>query len=236
MKILAIGNSFSEDCTAHLERMMKDTDVTVRNLYIGGCSLARHLSNLDGKVGEYELQRHGVMIGEHLVSANEIIAGEDWDVITVQEVSGNSGRYDDFAPMLAGVLAHVRALCPKAKIVWNQTWSYATYSQHGSFPIYDRDTEKMFSMIESSSHRAAKDFGLGLIEVGKTIRALRHSALADESEFCRDGFHLSFLEGRYAAAYVWARYFSLPVNDYIPDGADASRILAIRALIDAQGK
>ena len=90
----------------------------------------------------------------------------------------------------------------------------------------------MFAEIEASSHRAAADNGLGLIEVGRVIQALRRSDLADETEFCRDGFHLSLTEGRYAAAYVWARYFGFCVNDFVPEGADADRIRAIRDFID----
>lgn len=231
MKILALGNSFSEDCTAYLERMTDD-GVTVRNLYIGGCSLSRHNDNLCGKIADYELQRNGRMLGEAFVSANEVMSSEAWDVITVQEVSGNSGHYDDFSETLREVLERIRALCPTARQVWNQTWSYATYSTHGRFAEYGRDSERMFSEIEASSHRAADDNGLGLIEVGRGIQALRHSDLVDETEFCRDGFHLSLTEGRYAAAYVWARYFGFGVNGFVPEGADAERIRAIRAFID----
>ena len=231
MKILALGNSFSEDCTAYLERMT-DEDVTVRNLYIGGCSLSRHNDNLREGIADYELQRNGRMLGESHVSANEIMTSQAWDVITVQEVSGNSGHYGDFSETLREVLGRIRALCPTARPVWNQTWAYASNSTHGRFSEYGCDRERMFAEIEASSHRAAADNGLGLIEVGRVIQALRRSDLADETEFCRDGFHLSLTEGRYAAAYVWARYFGFCVNDFVPEGADADRIRAIRDFID----
>lgn len=43
MKILSIGNSFSQDSTALLQLL---TDkITARNLYIGGCSLDMHAAN-----------------------------------------------------------------------------------------------------------------------------------------------------------------------------------------------
>ena len=233
MKIIAIGNSFSQDCTAYLERLTDD-DVTVRNLFIGGCSLERHAGNIKDKRAEYELQRHGERIGDTLVSINEMLTCDDWDVITVQEVSGNSGKYEVFAEHLREVLAAVRALCPRARIVWNQTWSYASYSTHGRFADYDRDTEKMHWMIDASAHRAAEEHGLGLIETGRAIHTLRHTLTPDGTELCRDGFHLSFTDGRYAAAYVWARYFDLSVNDFVPDGADAARICKIREILDAE--
>ena len=231
MKIIAIGNSFSQDCTAYLEQLTDD-DVTVRNLYIGGCSLARHADNLKEAKKEYELQRNGVMIGDSHVSINEMLVSEDWDVVTVQEVSGNSGKYEVFALHLCEVLDAVRTLCPRARIVWNQTWSYASYSSHGRFVDYDCDTEKMHRMIDDSAHRAAREHGLGLIETGRAIHTLRHTLPADGTELCRDGFHLSLTDGRYAAAYVWARYFGLSVNGFVPEGADGARIRLIQEIID----
>ena len=44
MKILAIGNSFSEDASAYIHQMAESAgyDVQIVNLYIGGCPLERH--------------------------------------------------------------------------------------------------------------------------------------------------------------------------------------------------
>ena len=49
-KILAIGNSFSEDATSYLEDIATcgGEDCKVVNLYIGGCSLERHYNNIVG--------------------------------------------------------------------------------------------------------------------------------------------------------------------------------------------
>jgi len=229
LKILALGNSFSQDCTAHLEKMT--SGAYVRNLYIGGCSLECHASNLTENVAAYSLQKDGIGTSSDLVSANEVFTSEAWDVITVQQVSGKSGLYDSHYPYLTTVLEYIRKLCPTAKIVWNQTWAYATYSSHGDFPNYDCDQSKMFSMIAKTSHRVADENGLDVIEVGHSIQALREKLPPDGTELCRDGFHLSLDYGRYAAAYVWAKFFCLPVNDYCPDGTDAERIAEIRKIL-----
>ncbi len=228
MKILALGNSFSQDCTAHLGRM---TDVHVRNLYIGGCNLERHASNLENRIADYEFQKDAEMLGDAHVTANEIIASDAWDVITVQQASPLSGIYESFEPHLSVVLRHIHTLCPTARVVWNQTWAYATYFTHAAFVNYNRDQALMQRMIEEASHRVAKENGLGLIEVGRAIAHLRAVLPPDGTELCRDGFHLSLDYGRYAAALVWAGYFDLPVGDYIPDGADPDRIRLIRAAL-----
>ena len=51
IKILAIGNSFSQDATHYLQQIAAaDTvDMKVVNLYIGGCSLERHWNNIQSE-------------------------------------------------------------------------------------------------------------------------------------------------------------------------------------------
>ena len=232
LKILAIGNSFSTDATAHLEKMTKGAHI--RNLYIGGCSLERHANNLQCCATSYAFQRNGVsMLGE-FVSANGVLRAVEWDIVTVQQASHFSGLYESYEPHLEIVLSYIRKLCPKAKVVWHQTWAYAQDSTHPGFANYERDQQKMFSMIEQCSHRAALENGLGLIESGKSIQLLREGLASDGTDFCRDGFHLSLDYGRYAAAYTWAKYFGLEVDPfYVPAGAKEERLAEIRAFLDA---
>ena len=47
-KILAIGNSFSEDATYYLHQILEHSGIEnqVVNLYIGGCSLERHIGKI----------------------------------------------------------------------------------------------------------------------------------------------------------------------------------------------
>ena len=48
MKVLSIGNSFSQDAQKYLHRLAKQDGVELKtvNLYIGGCSLQRHYLNM----------------------------------------------------------------------------------------------------------------------------------------------------------------------------------------------
>ena len=52
MKILFIGNSFSQDATRYIEAI-SEGELFVRNLYIGGCSLEMHAENVEGDVAAY---------------------------------------------------------------------------------------------------------------------------------------------------------------------------------------
>ncbi len=231
LKILALGNSFSTDATTYLDRVANG--LFVRNLYIGGCSLERHALNIAEKHAHYELQAQGVMIGEETVASEPIFASQEWDYITVQQASHHSGLYETFDPHLTTILQTISTLCPTAKILWHQTWAYATSASHPGFANYGNDQEQMWRQIEECSHRAVKEHGLdGIIEVGRAIQTLRRT-VPDATEYCRDGFHLSYEYGRYAAAYVWAKYFGVPVTDFVPQDADAARIAEIRRVIDA---
>ena len=230
MKILAIGNSFSEDCTAYLESIAPDA--YVRNLYIGGCSLARHASNLQGGVAAYQYQRDAKMLGTQLVSANWALLKEDWDVVTVQQVSWESGIYESHGGYLDTVLAFIGALCPRARIVWNQTWAYASYSTHSRFPLYGCDRARMHAAIDEAAHRLAKEYGMEILETGRGIDLLRKHLEEDGTELCRDGHHLSLDYGRFAAAYMWVKYFGFAAHDFVPAGADAARIGQIKTLLD----
>ena len=55
VKILAIGNSFSDDAMEHLAVILKGAgveNISLGNLYIGGCSLETHYNNIiKSKVG-----------------------------------------------------------------------------------------------------------------------------------------------------------------------------------------
>ena len=54
-KILAIGNSFSQDATAYLHDIAAagGTDTKIVNLYIGGCSLKTHWENAENDHKNY---------------------------------------------------------------------------------------------------------------------------------------------------------------------------------------
>jgi len=55
VKILAIGNSFSEDALEeHFSGLVRaeGLDAVICNMYIGGCSIERHVNNLRGNIAD----------------------------------------------------------------------------------------------------------------------------------------------------------------------------------------
>ena len=82
LKILAIGNSFSQDATANIELLCDE--LYVRNLCIGGCSLERHCHEAESGAANYSYQENGeqcVIGGRTLEWA---LKAEKWDALLAQ--------------------------------------------------------------------------------------------------------------------------------------------------------
>lgn len=226
LKVLAIGNSFSEDAVEeHLSSLAQAEGLTVviGNMYIGGCSLERHVNNLRGNLKEYRYRKFdpkGNVKEIWNYTLEQVLAEEEWDYISVQQVSSFSGMPETYNPWLPELLEFVKARQPQAEIMFHMTWAYAPNSDHGAFPNYDRDQMKMYNAIVSAVYQETPKVGIKLIiPSGTAIQNARTSFLGDD--LTRDGFHLSRPHGRYIAACTWleAVLGRNPVgNTYRPEG------------------
>ena len=217
VKILAIGNSFSEDAIEqHLSPLVRaeGLDVIICNMYIGGCSIQRHVENLRGDKPEYRYRKFDVdgnVTEKWGYTLEKVLAEEDWDYVSLQQVSQDSGKPVEF----------VKARVPEdAVIMFHQTWAYAPGSNHGGFVNYDRDQMKMYEAIVNTVNQEAPKVGIELIiPSGTAVQNARTSSLG--KDLTRDGFHLSFTHGRYIAACTWleAVLGVNPIgNTYCPEG------------------
>ena len=125
MKILAIGNSFSDDASAWLHQIAKagGVDLNVVSLCIGGCPLKLHWANALGDVSDYYVTVNGEQTGETF-SLREALESDDFDFITFQQASILSGREKTFYPFIENLFHFVRAYLPDAEILLHQTWAY----------------------------------------------------------------------------------------------------------------
>ena len=240
MKILAIGNSFSQDATAYVEDIAASLgreDIIAANLYIGGCPLSRHAENLRTNAKDYEYQRHGKEVYKACI--RETLEADKWDVITLQQVSGLSGIEGTYHPYLEQVLDVVRTVCPDAKIMLHRTWAYEEGSGHGDFPRYDRDRVKMDTAIEAVYQNLSKTYGFEIIPSGNFVTFLKSEPEFDIANggisLYRDRFHMSYTYGRYATAAVWLKVIcgmTLDGATFVPEGSDAALTQKINLLVD----
>lgn len=233
IRILAIGNSFSQDAVEQYFYELAeaaDIDIVVANLYIGGCSLEKHLSNSKSNAADYEFRKtkNGTKTNKSGMTLLQGLEDEEWDYISLQQVSGNSGQYDTYAASLPELVAYVKekALNKNVKLMMHQTWAYPANSDHADFPKYDKDQMKMYNAIVDAVNRAAQLVDIDIIiPAGTAIQNGRTSYLGDS--FNRDGNHLETTYGRYTAACTWfEKIFNRSVvgNSYAPSGLHKSKV------------
>ena len=226
IKILTIGNSFSEDAVENYLHDLASAaghKVMIANMYIGGCNLETHWKNASGNLPAYQLRTispdgtRGTMNEQAL---REVIAGENWDYISFQEVSQLSGKMEGYTAYLPQLVEYAAALTtnPEVKFVLHQTWAYAQDSNHFGFPNYDSDQMTMFQAIVETVWQAKNLTDIAMIvPSGTAIQNARTSYIGDR--FTRDGYHLSLTMGRFTAAATWfeALFGGIADNPFIPD-------------------
>ena len=209
LRILSIGNSFSDDAHRYLHAIAQagGVEVLTYNLYIGGCSLRQHWENYQSGAEVYALKKNGAGEGETCISVNRALQFDAWDVVTLQQASHFSGRLETYHPFLEHLVAAVRAQAPAAQIFLHETWAYGANTTHPAFADYGSDCETMFCALDAAYRSAAEALCLPLIPVGPALRQAKQALLAQglpaDDLLYRDGFHLHLNYGRYLAAAVW---------------------------------
>ena len=109
MKILSIGNSFSQDAHRWLHSIAKadNYELDTVNLFVGGCSLEKHWFNYTNDVSCYDMEGNN---GEFIkkTSISETLESDKFDVVTLQQVSSLSGRPQSYFPFLTNLVDIVR--------------------------------------------------------------------------------------------------------------------------------
>ena len=87
VRILAIGNSFSQDAVEQNLYELAEADgipVIIGNVFIGGCTLERHLNNAKNNVADYAYRKigeGGSAVKKEIrgMTLEKILADEPWD-------------------------------------------------------------------------------------------------------------------------------------------------------------
>lgn len=209
VKILAIGNSFSQDSTAYLYDIFKAAgvdEVIVGNAFIGGCSIEKHYQMAESGEEAYTYTKY-TSAGTKSVSSNlvNMVADEYWDIITLQQASQYSGMpetYADLPDLIEFVLDNCKN--PAVDLKFHMTWAYEQSSTHGGFKNYDKNQMTMYNAIVNAvQNTALKNEDIeGVLPSGTAIQNLRTSYFGDT--LTRDGHHLSLDVGRFTVGLTWA--------------------------------
>lgn len=207
IKILSIGNSFSQDATRYLHQIAKADNCEIKtvNLYIGGCPLYKHYINAIEDRNDYLMEFNGQNTGFR-VSIMEALVSDEWDIVTLQQLSSKSVDYETYQPYLDYMKSYINKYSPKAKIYMHQTWAYEKGSDRLCNELgYTNETE-MLSDIKSAYKKAAEDIKAeGIIPSGELFDDLLKNGI---QKIHRDTFHATLGLGRYALGMLWYAFFS----------------------------
>ncbi|MBO5851627.1 MAG: DUF4886 domain-containing protein [Clostridia bacterium] len=200
MRVVSIGNSFSQDAQRYISQIAKNYGerLDVINLYIGGCSLNTHYNNLVEDNNAYELQFNGVN-ADVKVSIKQALESMP-DVITLQQASKDSVNYKTYKPYLTELYNYAKKVCPNAKIMLHETWAYQDGSEKLATLNYT-SFDDMFKDVKKAYKKAQKDFEFdGVLPSGSVMQTAIKLGLEHSHN---DGLHASLGAGRYMLGLTW---------------------------------
>ncbi len=208
MEILSIGNSFTEDPHQWLHDMAESAgyDLVCHNIAIGGCSLERHWECFESDKPDYFYELNAKYLRN--ISIKEALTMQKYDVVTLQQASHFSFQKETYLPYLEDLYNEVKKAQPDAKIYIQQTWAYQDgYDRDVFVQDFQSSSEKMYEAVVDTYNYAANLIKCPLIKTGDFIQYLRRNLpefnSKDGINITRDGFHLSFTYGRFAAGLMW---------------------------------
>jgi len=196
LKVLMIGNSFSICVLKEMPKVASSLglELDLCSLYIGGCSLAKHMDNVraadkDPSSAPYKLDWNYASVadqasapaasavlktsaaGSHSTNIQKALAADRWDIVTVQQASHDSWRPETYEPHGSELVATVRRLAPQAKVWVQQTWSYTPWD--GRLAKWGISPDEMFEKLRSAYADFAARNALGVIPMGEAVQRYR---------------------------------------------------------------
>ena len=250
LKLLMIGNSFSQDTVNWLPGLAKSvgfTDIIIGNLVIGGCTIATHYANSQSNATAYEFTyyQNNAWTNASGRTMESGIKHTTWDYICLQQQSGASGNPSTYNKDLDGLVEYVKdkALKDDVKLVWNMTWAYPDKSTWFG-GLYLNDQMNMYNSICStvqSKILTNPEFCL-ISPAGTAVQNARTSFFGNSyidnqdalDTLNRDGAHLSQYEGRFISSLsMFCTLTGYMPNeiDYCPSNVDEKELAVIKECV-----
>jgi hypothetical protein len=168
VRVLTIGNSFSQNATKYLGDLAKASGDTLvlRGANVGGASMELHW----GKTQAFEKDpsdKAGQYGGKGL---RELLAAEPWDYVTIQQASIKSHDIANYRPFAAQLAAYVRQHAPNATLVVHQTWEYRVddprFTKPSDKPGEPKTQDEMHKGLSAAYTTIADELGIRRLPVG----------------------------------------------------------------------
>lgn len=212
LKILCIGNSFSQDTSAYAAEIALSLGipkVKVVNLCVGGCSINRHClhAEQDMPVYGYELNEGKGWSQTPNFKISDTVKSDDWDWISIQHGTGDGSRYTELKSYekLPWLIDYIKRIAqPETKIAFNMTWVGEPHFQHEEIVHYGGDQLLIYHKIADLLREHIVTLP-GIDVVSPTGTAVQNARTSNIGVLTRDGYHLSLDKGRYIAGMTFIK-------------------------------
>lgn len=230
IKILSIGNSFSEDTMEHIPNIVKSLGIKkfkFANLYIGGCSINQHYNNAINDIGNY---KYFVNIGEgwnvtESYKISDAVKDEKWDYISIQHGTGDKSRYTspESYENLLPLVKYIKTIAnTDTKIAFNMAWVADSESTHHEITSYGGNQVLMYEKLTNLTKELI--FSMKEMDViSPTGTAIQNARTCIGKKLTRDDFHLSYDLGRYIAGLTFLKSLcniNVDFVEWAPDGVN----------------
>lgn len=165
IKILFIGNSFSNQATRYLPNIAAENEDTViiGRAEISNGSLKMHWNSiLENQLDPSQGKSYS---GKSL---QEMLKSENWDIVSLQQVSNYSCDGNSYRPYIDSLIVYIRARLPKTEIVFHQTWAYRSDAK--AFSKTDngsaKSEEEMYEKLHLVYLKMGQQFGVRVVPTG----------------------------------------------------------------------
>jgi hypothetical protein len=179
VRVLTIGNSFSQNATKYLGDLAKATGDTLvlRGANVGGASMELHWSKVEAFEKDPK-DKAGLYSGKGL---RELLTAEPWDFVTIQMASIKSHDIANYRPFAGRLAEYVHKHAPVAELVIHQTWEYRAddprFTKPSGKPGEPKTHDEMYAGLSQAYSTIAGELGIRRLPVGDAF----HLAGRDES-------------------------------------------------------
>lgn len=225
VKLLTIGNSFADNAIALLPQLAAagGKKITIFPADLPGHSLKQHAgyvqaydANPNDPKGRVYKKRRDPHTGEvRDFSLREALQSDDWDVVTIQQVSNLSFKPDTYQPYANELIDYVHKYAPYAEILIYETWAYPD-DYYAKFGATNLNQQTMYQGLKAAYKKLSDETGLRIIPVGDAFQAAR--ALPNPLPLNVKGDKHANAKGQYLAAAV---FYEMIFNDNVETAVGA---------------
>lgn len=198
LRVLAIGNSFTEDATRYLSALVDSSSIDRERIgvYIvtsPGARFSHWVETISSDASVEAVCKAGTVPMRSCGTMAEVI-GQNWDVIVIQQASDVSYKWETFS-VLGEYIPMILSLCSNKNVclAYQMPWSHTP--------------DEMPYVMEwniKCTRRLTETYGVDvIIPVGTAIQIARETRLNDSMYLTMDKWHLNRGIGRYIASCCW---------------------------------